>query len=256
MVYFSPMKAIFHLTVGSALTLGKNAAEASAAEADLPFLNAESLQRQEESILSSYRKNSWNHRSLQELNCMDDLYSGSAGCTANDLEFIDVTGIQVWDENAYFDEASGLWMDACLGNDDYVRISFTADIRVSNSRYDVGMWVLFYVNELNNWLWAILIQVLLCVYRYINTEGGSAYTGACAMSLLSNTDFKLGNTTAAPLEAHTNGADTVFIGELESPAKALGPDYCPDFTGESYLYSLCLFLMLVILLHLVFVLWS
>lgn len=61
------------------------------------------------------------------------------------------------------------------------------------------------------------------------------------MSLLSNTDFKLGNTTAAPLEAHTNGADTVFIGELESPAKGLGPDYCPDFTGKSYIFTVPLF---------------
>jgi hypothetical protein len=70
---------------------------------------------------------------------MDDLYSGTAGCTANDLEFINVTGVQIYDPTAYLDTQSGIWKDACLGKDDYVNISFTADIRVKSSQYDVGM---------------------------------------------------------------------------------------------------------------------
>jgi hypothetical protein len=115
------MKAIFHLTMGSALSLTQFSSVAAAGATieasgtDLPFLDAESLQRQEESIVSSYR-NSWNHRSLQENNCLEDL-SGKVGCTANDLEFLNVTGIVVNDARAYLD-TDGIWKDACLGKDE------------------------------------------------------------------------------------------------------------------------------------------
>ena len=68
------------------------------------------------------------------------------------------------------------------------------------------------------------------MYRYINTEGGSAYTGTCAMSLLSDTDFKFGNTTQQPVEVHVEDDGTVMIGEFEST-----PDKCPDFTGGATL---------------------
>lgn len=121
MVHFKSMKAIFHLTMGLApsLTQYSNVAAAGVAtetaEADLPFLDAESLQRQEESIVSSYR-NDWNHRSLVENNCLEDL-SGRVGCTANDLEFLAVTGVQIYDSAAYLD-TDGVWKDACLGQDE------------------------------------------------------------------------------------------------------------------------------------------
>lgn len=120
-MHFSSMKAIFHLTMGSALSLTQFSSVAAAGATieasgtDLPFLDAESLQRQEESIVSSYR-NSWNHRSLQENNCLEDL-SGKVGCTANDLEFLNVTGIVVNDARAYLD-TDGIWKDACLGKDE------------------------------------------------------------------------------------------------------------------------------------------
>ena len=111
------------------------------------FLDSDSLAQQELSIVSSLRDSS-KHRSLQANNCMDDLFSGNAGCTANDVEFINVTGIVVYDPGAYQDPNTGIWKDACRGNDDYVNLAFTADINVGASRYDIGM--------------------------YINTEGGSA----------------------------------------------------------------------------------
>ena len=69
---------------------------------------------------------------------MDDLYPGDAGCTANDVAFIAVTGIEVYDDGAYQDE-NGIWVDACRGSDDYVNIAFTANIRVGANRFDVGM---------------------------------------------------------------------------------------------------------------------
>ena len=61
------------------------------------------------------------------------------------------------------------------------------------------------------------------LFRYINTEGGSATgTGNCAMALLSNTDFQQG--AVAPEVVNVNGG-AVTIGELESGANA---DKCPD----------------------------
>jgi hypothetical protein len=54
------------------------------------------------------------------------------------------------------------------------------------------------------------------------------------MSLLSNTDFKLGNTTAVPKEVHTDGTNIVYIGEFESISRGKA-DYCPDFTGSATL---------------------
>lgn len=56
------------------------------------FLDSDSLAQQEQSIVSSLLDSS-KHRSLQANNCMDDLFSGSAGCNANDVEFVAVTGI-------------------------------------------------------------------------------------------------------------------------------------------------------------------
>ena len=73
-----------------------------------------------------------------------------------------------------------------------------------------------------------LIVVLFVPFnlRYINTEGGSAYTGTCAMSLLSDTDFKFGDTSLQPVEVHVEADGTVEIGEFETT-----PDKCPDFEG-------------------------
>lgn len=123
---------------------------------------------------------------------MQDLYGSNLGCTASDVKFIGVTGVEVYDPGAYKD-ANGIWMDACRGKDDYVNLAFTADIELGADRYDVGM--------------------------YINIEGGSAMTGTCAVALLSDTDFQLG---AVPAEEIAVTGGTVSIGELEPE------DYCPD----------------------------
>jgi hypothetical protein len=72
-------------------------------------------------------------------------------------------------------------------------------LNVGPSRYDIGM--------------------------YINTEGGSALTGTCALALLSQTDFQLGS--VAPEVINFSGGD-VTIGELETGADA---DKCPDYTN-------------------------
>ena len=60
-------------------------ASKTAAAAAAAFLDAMELERQEQSIASSLREDSW-HRSLQANNCMDDLYPGNnaVGCNAND----------------------------------------------------------------------------------------------------------------------------------------------------------------------------
>jgi hypothetical protein len=127
--------SILQYSLGNLLRRGHEPIEHPAVSAlvfDESYLDAASLARFESQILqSSFHQ----HRALQELNCMGDL--GSTGCTANDLEFIAITGIQVYDSAAYLE--NGIWKDACLGKDDYVNISFTADIRVSNDQYDFGM---------------------------------------------------------------------------------------------------------------------
>lgn len=67
------------------------------------------------------------------------------------------------------------------------------------------------------------------------------------MSLLSNTNFQLGNTTAVPVEVYTDGAATVTVGEFESTASnKFYADYCPDFTGEySDQYNIVRYLMVL-----------
>jgi hypothetical protein len=76
----------------------------------------------------------------------------------------------------------------------------------------------------------VLILCTSFLLRYINTEGGSAYTGTCALSLLSNTNFQQG---AVDPEIHVTPTGTVTIGELET--KGAGPDFCPDFSGAGIL---------------------
>jgi hypothetical protein len=167
-----------------------------------PFLDAASLQDRESSLVTSLRSSQ--HRSLQANNCMEDLFgkSLSNGCNAQDMKFLGVTGVQVYDPGAYQDE-SGIWQNACRGKDDYVNLAFTADIEVSADRYDVGM--------------------------YINIEGGSAMTGTCMVSLLSDTNFQLG--TVPPEQIAVEGG-IVEIGEFETGADA---DYCPDYQGSGIL---------------------
>lgn len=223
--------SILQYSFGNLLRRGHEPIEHPAVSAlvfDESYLDAASLARFESQILqSSFHQ----HRALQQLNCMDDIYSGAAGCAANDLEFIRVTGVQVYDSTAYLE--NGIWKDACLGKDDYVNISFTADIKVSNDRYDVGMCKFSHLC-----LFAIVASFFIsCVLTLctspcsdINTEGGSAYTGTCALSLLSTTNFKKG--AVAP-EIHVTPTGTVTIGELET--KNAGPDYCPDFSGAGTL---------------------
>ena len=163
------------------------------------YLNSTSLAAYESSLLHSLLSNQ--HRSLQSNNCMQDLFTGGTlTCTANDIELIAITGIEVYDDAAYLD-SDGLWKDACRGTDDYVNLAFTADITVRNARYDIGM--------------------------YINTEGGSALTGTCAISLISETDFYGG----ASYETYTDASgDVVEIGEFEDE-----PDKCPDVRGGGLL---------------------
>lgn len=76
-----------------------------ASASNATFLDAQSLQRHEQSIVSSLRDGSA-HRSLQSYNCMQDLFGSSLanGCTANDVEFVAVTGVVVYDPGAYQDE--------------------------------------------------------------------------------------------------------------------------------------------------------
>lgn len=167
-------------------------------------LSIQQLHSLESSILTSLRTNSY-HRTLQSTNtCMQDLYqsinsvTNTLSCNAQDVKFLAVTGVTVYDPGAYVDE-NGIWQDACRGADDYVNLSFTANVSIGTERYDVGM--------------------------YINTEGGSAYTGTCDMSLMSQTDFLLG---AVPPETYSVVGGTVMIGELESTNK----DECPDVTED------------------------
>lgn len=163
------------------------------------FLDIDSLRSHESAILSSLLSNQ--HRSLQANNCMQDNFDGGTlTCTANDIELIAITGVEVFDAGAYLD-TDGLWKDGCRGTDDYVNLAFTADIRIRNARYDIGM--------------------------YINTEGGLATTGTCAISLISETDFLGGE----PIETYTDAnGDTVEIGEFEDPK-----DKCPDVRGGGLL---------------------
>jgi hypothetical protein len=164
------------------------------------FLDPESLRRQELSILSSLRDESVHHRSLQTLNnCMEDL-GGSLSCTALDVKFLNVTGVEVYDPGAYQDPVTGIWKDACRGIDYYVNLAFTADMELGADRYDIGM--------------------------YINIEGGSAFTGSCALALLSQTDFQLGT---VPPEVISFANGNVTIGELETGNDP--PDECPDYTN-------------------------
>jgi hypothetical protein len=130
---------------------------------------------------------------------MADLFGSSldSGCTASDVTFMAVTGVEVYDPGAYKD-ANGIWKDACRGKDDYVNLAFTADMKLGADRYDVGM--------------------------YINTEGGSAFTGTCALALLSQTDFQLGT---VPPEVISFGGGDVTIGELETGTDPA--DECPDY---------------------------
>jgi hypothetical protein len=112
-MYINPNHALFYITTCGllALSLGGNirgGAEASPLET-ASFLDAMELDRQESSIASSLREDSW-HRSLAANNCMDDLYSGNAGCTANDFEFMGVTGVTVNDPGAYLNTTSGQWV--------------------------------------------------------------------------------------------------------------------------------------------------
>jgi hypothetical protein len=212
------MRAIFHLTLGSALTLslasdGNHVAEATAVEPivngwqstemDLPFLDAASLQTHEASIISSLRQNNPFHRSLLTNTCMFDVYKSrggsgnSLGCTAQDVKFLAITGVDVSDPGAERD-ANGIWQNACRGNDDYVNLSFTANIEVGASRYDIGM--------------------------YINTEGGSAMTGTCAMSLMSDVDYSVNPATVKDV----GGGEFVTIDEIETGTAA---DQCPDMSA-------------------------
>ena len=139
------------------------------------FLDSDFLQDHESSILASLRSSQ--HRSLQANNCMNDLFgTQSLTCTANDVEIIGITGITNVDHPDAYLDTDGLWKDACLGNDDHVTLSVIVDIRVRNARYDIGM--------------------------YINTKGGSASSGTCAMSLISETNFMGGTADRGSIDFH------------------------------------------------------
>jgi hypothetical protein len=203
-MYINPTRAIFHLTAASALvlSLGTRLIGASA-NVDGEVLDAESLERQEDAIVSSVREESW-HRGLQSSNnCMADLYGGATSldgnvCTANSIEFIAVTGVQVYDAGAYQDNVTGIWKGACRGKDDYVNLAFKASIDISGAAYDVGM--------------------------YINTEGGAdALTGTCTPALISTTVFYPNLLGVA--NAITFAGGDVLIGEFETGSDA---DRCPD----------------------------
>lgn len=215
-----------------------------------PVLDAESLRRQELSIVSSLRDDS-RHRSLQAGNCMEDLKGSSLGCNSGDVEFVGVTGVVVYDEGAYLDTDGiwkgekykrlsvfsvrlcqtvetdtilfDVWKGACRGKDDYVNLAFTADINLGASRYDIGMYINteggeFVIHTI------ILVRISsLSSFAFYGFISGSARTGTCALSLLSSTNFQRG---AVPPETIAVTGGTVTIGELEGNAA----DYCPDFT--------------------------
>ena len=142
---------------------------------------------------------------------MQDLYGSTLGCTAADVKFLGVTGVEVYDPGAYQDE-NGIWKDACRGKDDYVNLAFTADIDLGADRYDVGM--------------------------YINIEGGSALTGTCTVALLSDTNFQLG---VVPPEQIAIDGGYVSIGELEPEGSR---DYCPDCEFIPYVWIVTLYIIL------------
>jgi hypothetical protein len=164
-----------------------------ASESDTVYID--SFQSIESSVQPILQNDIGRHRVLQTNNCMQDLYgtgSQTLSCNAQDVKFLDVTGVTVYDTGAYQDE-NGIWRDACKGQDDYVTLAFTANLEVGATRYDVGM--------------------------YINTEGGSSYTGTCALSLLSDNSYAAGEYDVINVVG-----GTVEIGELELDQ----PDSCPD----------------------------
>lgn len=119
---------VSYMIMGSLFTASATESGYSSAMTDTSdFLDNESLRRQELKILSSLRDDSVHHRSLQTNNCMADLFGSSldSGCTASDVTFMAVTGVEVYDPGAYKD-ANGIWKDACRGKDDYVNLAFTA----------------------------------------------------------------------------------------------------------------------------------
>ena len=197
-MYINPTRAIFHLTAASALVLSLGARIIGAsADVDGEVLDAESLERQEDAIVSSVREESW-HRSLATGTCMADIYGSNLGCTAQSVKFLGVTGVQVYDAGAYKDNVTGIWKGACRGKDDYVNLAFKASIDISGAAYDVGM--------------------------YINTEGGAnALTGTCTPALISTTVFYPNLLGVA--NAITFAGGDVLIGEFETGSDA---DRCPD----------------------------
>jgi hypothetical protein len=130
-------------------------------------------------------------------NCMQDLYGSNLNCNSNDIELSSITSVYVHDEDAYQDEF-GIWRDACTGTDDYVNVTITATLILIQNRNDVGM--------------------------YINTEGGNALSGSCALSLMSQTNFQFG---AVSPEVINIAGGTVTVGELETNA-----DECPDIMSS------------------------
>ena len=97
----------------------------------------------------------------------------------------------------------GTVFGACLGSDDNVNVALTVDLTVSTARYDVAM--------------------------YINTDGGSARSGAeCAIVPMVDGTYGTGNTAVI---VATSGAGT----DGDQDGDGFVGDTCPDFTTKGEL---------------------
>ena len=158
------------------------------------------------------------HDTSAQDNCMRDVAGGNPSCTANDFEFVQVTGFVVYDNLAQPPCNCNCWNDAectahaspvdcrnevsplscgnfdigtvfgaCLGNDDNVDLSLTVEFNAKNAVEDVGL--------------------------YMSTGSNDALNGQCIV---------------AGLTPGTYGG--VTVGETSSP-----PNSCPDITGSGLL---------------------